>query len=76
MSPPPRPFLSALALLRELVFLVRMQASERRFRRHDMAWRRYQAAGNRHIEAMATEVEFRTLLCERNAVARGRATSF
>lgn len=70
MSASRRPFLSPRALVRELLFIVRMRTSQRRFRRHDMAWRRHQAAGNRHLAAMAAEVEFRAVLCERNAAAR------
>lgn len=70
MSTSRRPLLSPRALLHELLFLVRMRASARRFRHHDMAWRRHRAAENRHLDAMTAEVDLRAALTERRIIRK------
>ncbi|WP_342111257.1 hypothetical protein [Methylobacterium sp. SI9] len=64
---PTRPLPSPRVLLLGLVFLARMWASERRFRRHAWARQHHQVATARHLDGMAAELEFRARLCERCA---------
>jgi hypothetical protein len=66
VSPLDRVPLSLRMMVRGLVFLVRMWASERRFQRHARRLR-HEDATARHIEGMASEMEFRARLCERRA---------
>ena len=67
MSRPDRRLPSFRMAARGLLFLVRMWASEWRFRRHTRARQHHQAATARHLDGMAAELEFRAWLCERRA---------
>jgi hypothetical protein len=61
-------------MVRGLVFLARMHASERRFQRHARRRRHHAAEAARHLAGMEAEVRLRTWLCQRReatAVADG-----
>lgn len=65
MSPLDRIPLSLRMMVRGLVFLVRMWASERRFQRHARRRRQHAADATRHLAGMEAEVRLRTWLCQR-----------
>ncbi|CAA2161185.1 hypothetical protein MBRA_06345 [Methylobacterium brachiatum] len=65
MSRPDRRLPSSRMAARGLLFLIRMWASERRFRRHARARQHHQIATARHLDGMAAELEYRARLCER-----------
>ena len=71
MGTPTRPLPRLPALLRGLVFLAQMRASERRFRRHARARQHHQIATARHLEGMAAELQLRVRLCDQRMRIRG-----
>lgn len=69
MSPLDRIQLSLRMMVRGLVFLARMWASERRFQRHARRRRQHVAEAARHLAGMEAEVRLRTWLCQRREAA-------
>lgn len=69
MSPLDRIPLSLRMMVRGLVFLARMWASERRFQRHARRRRHHAAEAARHLAGMEAEVRLRTWLCQRREAA-------
>ena len=69
MSPLARIPLSLRMMMRGLVFLARMWASERRFQRHARRRRHHAAEAARHLAGMEAEVRLRTCLCQQRKAA-------
>lgn len=69
MRPLDRVPLSLRMMVRGLVFLARMWASERRFQRHARRRRQHVAEAARHLAGMEAEVRLRTWLCQRREAA-------